>query len=157
MSRALLFIFVAVLYNFVFPSCTSFYRKVNIYKVHAEEGYISFKIRIDKTKLYRLRDDLSFGSRDTCFLYYNMRVFKDLTLGFDSLSYSCLNNKKLDSEKLEKFSRTLKPRIVDKNNALIAFEPYDCALQFSLEVGQEQENRINNIFIGYSKSFDSSR
>lgn len=135
-------------------SCRSLSNRSTIYKVNDAEGYINFTLEIDQTRLERLRNNLSSGRPDTCFLYYHMRVYKDLTLRFDSLSYDCLSDKKLDDKELDRFSRTLRPIIADTSNALVAFEPYECAIQFSLEVGRNNTGKINRIFTGYSKSFD---
>ena len=142
------------LYCLVAFSCRSLHNTSSIYTVNSAEGYINFKIEIEETKLKKLKNDLSFGPRDTCFLYYNMEVFKDLTIQFDSLTYDCLSNKKLDSKTLKRFSRIFRPKIVDKSNAIVAFEPYECVLQFSLEVGQNKNGKPNRILVGYSKAFD---
>lgn len=154
MSRISLSIIVIFVYSLFMLSCRSLSNRSMNYKVNSAEGYINFTLKIDQTSLEKLRNNLSSGRPDTCFLYYHMRVYKDLTLQFDSLSYDCLSDKKLDYKELDRFSRTLRPIIVDRSNAFVAFEPFDCALQFSLEVGQNKRGEINSIFSGYSKSFN---
>ncbi len=148
MMRVLLSLTIAAI-----GSCQVIPPSPKMHYVNDSEGYISFYIEVDQGKLEKLRDNLARNKSDTCFVYYNMQVFKDKTLRYDSISYQCNNYTRLDKKILNNFGRTLKPKVLDTSSIFLAFEPYKCVLQISLEVGKNQRDDVNRIFLGYSKYF----
>lgn len=143
-----IFIFILILFT---NSCKTTLHEFKTHYAYEYRGFISFYWKADESKLEKLRDQLAQGNRDTCFVFCHAKVYKNLSMKIDSVTYQCIHDKKLNQKILDKFGENLKPVIIDTNETKIGFEPYECIIQISMETGANKTGRKNIIQWGYSR------
>ncbi|NRB50696.1 MAG: hypothetical protein HRU41_23710 [Saprospiraceae bacterium] len=131
--------------------CTGNRNLSSTLKAYLDDGYINFDFKVNLKQLEKLRDQLAIGNADACFVYRHSTVFKDFTEKYDSISYSCRGDKILDSNVLERFGERFNMKFVNKEEAVIKYEPFHGMIQFTIEVGENPRGQENRIYFGYSK------